>query len=368
MPLTAIELSRGDVAEHKSRLTPDEYHDPTEENLPLTGRSMASALPPGIQGAHGTIVKKSTIDGAPIGYDPYAVATRINVDPDIQGYGFVMDPSALTDAGLQQAVNEFGIRQATDEKDQRERAADLLAQYAITNRLDRPAQAAERRREAPVPLPGSYVVPKATEGGGQVKMAEQQPAAAAPQGVPTTRRPETVIPDPGFTQPPNYQSPPQPASFSTQGRSQPPAPQQTAPQPQQPPPTSMFEQASGVPPAPVASTHPAPPLANDAPTYKVEFEIENGDGAIESWYHEVVRDGHILVLCYDIRVRGYPRIKLRSTSKDIAIHIDGSDVFYIATDPEIKFVHEASGMEYQIFLIKQEHPYNVAGGAITQEG
>jgi len=364
MPLTAIELARGDVKEHKSHLTPDEYHDPTEENLPLSGRSMASALPPGIQGANGTIVKKSTIDGAPIGYDPYAVATRINVDPDINGYGFVMDPSALTDAGLQQAVKDYGIRQATDELDQRERAADLLAQYAITNKLDRPAMAQDRPREAPVPLPGSYVVPKATEGGGQVKMAEQQPAPA-PQGVPTTRRPETVIPDPGFTQPPTYNSPAQPpqsASFSTTGRSQPPSVSQPAPAAPQP--ASMFEQvAAPTAAAPVAHA-PAAAHPNEAPTYKIEFEVENGDGAIESWYHEVIRDGHILALCYDTRVRGYPRIKLRSTSKDIAIHIEGSDVFYIATDPEIKFVHESTGMEYQLFLIKQEHPFHAAGGAV----
>jgi hypothetical protein len=76
----------------------------------------------------------------------------------------------------------------------------------------------------------------------------------------------------------------------------------------------------------------------------------------------VIRNEHILVLVYDTHCVGYPRSRLQQTDSDIAVHIDGSDSIYLVQDPQIGF--EFAGQEFQVLLIKVEHPFAVA--AATQ--
>jgi len=68
------------------------------------------------------------------------------------------------------------------------------------------------------------------------------------------------------------------------------------------------------------------------------------------------------VLVYDTSCIGYPRSRLQPTDNDIAVHIDGSDSIYLVQDPSITF--EFGDQEFQILLIKAEHPY--ASAAATE--
>jgi len=355
-----------------SQLDPSQYHNPAEEILPISKQSMASVLPPGVWGAQGTVIRRSTMDGAPIGWDPFEVATRVNVDPDIPGQGFVIDPRQIQKDAALKAVKDAGVRHASTVEDLRFAGARAYQQFAISNVPDTPAMTArERPREAPIALPGVYVVPKATEGGGQeVPTANEhvndivsgydlaQGVATGRNDQPSAKQPQEPATVPQAPAPPPQSPPPVP-----QGPPQPQPQQAVYAAPPQPAPA-----APAAPVAPVGAPMPAPSLFGpcgptgetpaaagpSAPSYKVTFEVRGAPAAIEAWYHEIVKDNQVLVMCYDTRTHGYPRINLMPTEEDIAIHLDGSDMVYDVTDPAIKFVHGHD--ELQIFLIKRERP------------
>lgn len=353
---------RGGAA-NGSDLDPSKYHNPADETLPLSKRSLASALPPAFGGATGVIVPRATEGGAPLGFRQGAVAARVNVDPDIPGEGFVIDMASITKEAGAAETHAAGVRDAVSIEDRRFRASQAFHAFAISNKPDRPADGVAPPRESPIPLPGVYVVPEAAEGGGQKPMPEPT-AAQPPQSIATVPVKQPAIPGFDNTGPApagnmhsrHGSTAPVPASFTKMAAKHeaPPPAQVPAQAPAQTP--SLFAQASNVPtPAPVA--HNAGWAPGAPPTYRVTFEVEGAPMIIEGWYHQIIVAEHVLALCYDTSVTGFPRTTLRPTEVDIAIHIHGSEVFYIAQDPNVKFTH--NGEEIQLFFIKAEHPFNV---------
>jgi hypothetical protein len=106
-------------------------------------------------------------------------------------------------------------------------------------------------------------------------------------------------------------------------------------------------------PAPARAEHEGHATAS-APTYKLTMEIKDSPISSEMWFHDVIRNEHVLALCYDTRCVGFPRTRIRLQAEDIAIHLAGSVELYICTDPGISFVHNND--EITIYLIKSTHP------------
>lgn len=333
-----------------STLDPTAYHDPSEEILPASHTTVAAALPPAIWGARGTIVRGSTLGGAPLGWDPNGVSMRVNVDPDIPGQGFVIDPTRISEAMAAAAVADANVRGAQTVEDLRFRASNAMQAFAISNKPDL-VPTSTNQRLSPISMPGVYVVPESTLGGAQVRPQQQAPVAQL-QGVQTKH---AEIPNsmtkllPGF-------GPDAPIQMGPSVPVQQPldpihAPQPTAPAAQKQ--ASLF--ASMTSPSQAQRAPKATAAPAGAPTYKVTLEIKDFPTSIEAWYHDVVRNEQVLALVYDTRIVGYPRTRLRPQPEDIAIHVEGAAAFYICTDPGISFVYD--GNEYTVFLIKGEHPY-----------
>jgi hypothetical protein len=314
---------------------------------------MAAALPPPILGARGTIVRGSTLGGAPLGWDPSGVATRVNIDPDSK-QGFVVDMTRISQAMSAAAVHSAGIKNAQTVEDLRFRAATAMHQFAVDEQLDAPYVTAGRR-VAPIDLPGVYVVPESTMGGAQLQAQQYTPNTS--QGV-QTKHAETSMAKhniPGFAP----DSIPQPPTT--------PYPQDYAPEPPiQPrvvaPPSNAPAAAASLFASMNKQPQQAKPATNGtaagAPTYKVTLEIKDFPTTIEAWYHDIVRNEQVLVLVYDTRAVGFPRTRLRPQPEDIAVHVEGAAMFYVCTDPGLSFVYpDIGGNEFSVFLIKSEHPY-----------
>lgn len=329
-----------------SALDPSAYHDPSEEALQASHTTMAAALPPPIMGARGTIVRGSTLGGAPIGWDPHGVATRVNIDPDSK-QGFVVDMTRITEAMSAAAVDNAGIKNAQTVEDLRFRASTAMQQFAINEEIDSPRTTAGQR-VAPINMPGVYVVPESTLGGAQLQPQPYTPVTA--QGI-QTRHAEIPMAKhniPGFA--PDNVAVPQMAPPAPVYQPIEQAPQQTA--------TKQASLFAGLQKAEIAAKRvlaPTSTAATGAPTYKITLEIKDYPTSIEAWYHDVVRNEQVLALVYDTRAIGYPRTRLRPQPEDIALHVEGSQIFYICTDPGISFTYE--GQEFSVFLIKGEHPY-----------
>jgi hypothetical protein len=365
----------GEAQAANSNLSPYEYHNPADERLANSnGRSMASVMPQGTWGAHGTIIRRAGEGGAPLGHDPHSVATRVNVDPDIPGQSFVYDPSQIPKEAMAQAIAEAGAGQAMSVPDRRLKAANTFRLFATANQADPMPNSANRpeTREAPIDMPGAYVVPKATEGGGQEPMPDPatiQPAAP-PMNLTTARPAEPVQSAPGaqaaitaasFQPVPQPQQPQQlqpkvvqPATF-TAAVPQQPVPQQQSVAPQQPvtePPESLFAQPNNnmTPVAPAEAP-------GHAPTVQVRFEVEGMPMQQEAYFHKVTREGASLVLVYDTRAVGYPKTFPQMSDKDLAVHIIGSNSIYVTQTTGIKF--PLDHYEVCVLLIKNELP--VAG-------
>lgn len=338
-----------------------DYRDPANETLPLSRRSVASALPPPIQGARGVIVPSSNMLGAPIGYQTDCVATKVNVDPDIPGQGFVMDMSKVTKEAAAAAAASADLRSATNIQDIRFRAANAMRQFAAGAPEAHLDEDAAGPREPPVAIPGLYVAPKATAGGGQETGPRQPPKQPKPI---ETRRPvsmqDLTQPIQTTVQPPVPTAPSTTTAVKAADFGAPARPVQPAAPAAPPMPAggSLFDRVSGqqLPPAdPVYTPKMAPTQTPSGhPTFKVTFEVQDVPMQIEAWFHQVIRNEQVLALCFDTTTIGYPMTRLKPTEADLAIEIAGSDVIYVAQDPGIRFVH--NGEEIQIFLIKNEYP------------
>ena len=365
---------------HKTQLDPAQYHDTAAETMPLSGRSMDSLLPPGVWGARGTIIRSAGDQGAPLGHDPDAVATRINVDPDIPGQSFTYDPTKITQEALFDAM-AAGNMNATSIEDRRFKAANVLKQFAVTdvesNNVTKSLEPRSPPREAPVNLPGTYVVPASTDGGGQVPMQDSKQEAPAPIGV-ELGRPATPIQRAGGAAPaqpvlatPQKEKveaqPVKAADVAVQDPGPPlpaPGPPPSAPGP--PITSSLFQPHMNAPKGPaqpwLAASTPevdagdAPP---NAPAIKTAFEVRGMPFKTEAYFHQVIREGHALILVFDKRAVGYPMMFPQmpedvNGAPDIAVHVSGSSSIYVTAMTGIQFPLDQ--YEICVLLIKDEQP------------
>ncbi len=346
------------------------YRDLVRQQQIPRGSTTAVALP---QPIPGFVVGRSTLEGAPVGWNSKAIASIINIDPDVQGEGFTLDLSTVTADAFSKATDAAQIKQAVSIDDLRNRASSVFRSLARDQTLAQPASP-----PSPPPPPQEGVNMETPPASGMTPALDMAPAqpllghssqpvppAASPQGPPST------IPNPhsGQTKAASFVQPAAPASAPTS------APAPAAPFPLKyqalggeasqlvPPqgnPASLFDQLS----TPQALPGPSRPgrAAGSAPTYKVTFEVQGAPMSIETWYHDVIRDEHVLVLVYDTSCVGYPRSRLQPTDSDIAVHIDGSDSIYLVQDPSITF--EFGDQEFQVLLIKAEHPYASAAATV----
>lgn len=261
----------------------------------------------------GTLVPRSTLLGGQVGPK---VKPVIIVDPDVPGQSFIVDRDQINKESSIRAAASADINSATSTEDLRFRASQAFRTFAADNR------------------------------------PQLQPLADMPEIQPPAKKQSTVKSDiRGFDSPAKRVVAAQPASFD--------APAVTATAPVQEPiakPASLFARVNPAParlspvPEPAKSEH-----TPTAPTYKVTIDVKDSPISLDVWYHDVIRDEHVLALCYDTSLVGYPRTRLRPTPNDIAIHVEGSDSIYIVADPNIRFMYGTD--EIQIFLIKSEYPY-----------
>lgn len=398
---------------HGQMLDNSQYHD-LRADQSINGRPLAAVLPPGTWGATGTIVKASTIDGAPEGYDPNGVAIEVIVDPDVPGQGYVLNMAQIQKEAMEQVMAQDATRPKSIEE-MRFKASNIFRQFAVGPYTASPIANMPKPREAPLPLPGMYVCPQASEGGGQLPMSQAQ-APQAPQQVQTARPASFQTqqpPGPQFSQPPQQQPMSVPPQFQ-----QPPQqgwPQQPFQQPMQQQPTFQMPQEQWqpghmvppyqVPPPPYAQTAPQmAPAAPQMPSFpkqasqdqqgsslfaqpmvqaqpqrpaapqhqfaapqitppkvKVIFEMAGSPIQYEGYYHRVERKNAALVLVFDNRAVGYPRVFPQAQlDQDIRLRIVGEPVIYQVAVPNIRFELEDLGLEFYVLLIKNEIPYNQA--------
>jgi len=335
----------------ESQLDPAQYHDPSEELLPLSHATTAAVLPTGFAGARGTIIRRSTMGGAPLGFDPNGVSIRVNVDPDIPGQGFVIDPTRISEAMALAVVQEEGVGQASTIEELRYRASNAMQRFAINEKVATVPDSRRQPRHSPIAMPGVYVVPEATQGGGQLAPAQNTIQPYSAQGIqtkPAAKRDQMAKHSQlqGF-------APDTPRSNISVQQAQPEVVQQAPRQEtvvQRP--ASLFASMAKQPKL-QAAAHSNGDTAVP-PTYKVTIEVKDSPISMDTWFHEVIRNEQVLALCYDLRTIGCTRTRLRTQQEDLAIHVEGSDSIYICTDPGITFNHRNE--EIAIYLIKAEHP------------
>lgn len=90
------------------------------------------------------------------------------------------------------------------------------------------------------------------------------------------------------------------------------------------------------------------------PHIEVVFEVEGMPFQQTAYYHRVVRDKATLVLVFDTRAEGCPKIFPQPTSQKVAMQIAGQDSVYIVVVPDIHF--KLDDYEIHVLLIEQEHP------------
>jgi hypothetical protein len=366
----------GGQVKYPSHLDPAKYHDPSEEVLPFSKRSMAAAMPPGVWGATGVIVPASDEQGNQLGYDPNSVAARVNVDPDIPGEGFVVDMTQINQRGMEDAVKSAKANQATSVEDRRFKASNAFRNFSTGQAAQAAPTIRQPLREAPINLPGAYIVPPADEQGGQLQMEPDQPQdARQPLSVPTfapksplreTQYPSPDPPDNGQgantgLSAPNYAildvgGPPDYHNMVRAAAVAPTHPQEPGPQAVQP---AIPERQSLSQPhlhtPPMTATAAVAPGAPGPPTAKVDFEVRGTPFKNEAFFHQVIRHGPNLIMVFDNRAVGYPRMFPQTVQEDLAVHITGSEVIYITAATGIQF--PLDHYEVCVLLIKDEYPY-----------
>ena len=333
------------------KLDAAEYKDATETVMPLSGRSVASLLP-SIPGVRGTVIKSAGERGAPVGYNPNAVAQKIYVDPDIPGESFVYNPSKIGKDDLVAAINADET-DTTSIEARRFKAANVLKQFAISDEPDSvqytDKEDAAEARDAPVDLPGTYVVPKSTDGGRQLSTQNADKNIVFGRKPAPLNEAQPLTPAPAV-QPSDIRA----AAFAAEV-AQPPGLKQI--------PDSLFG------PRPSAVKMPAPQNGNfppmvtrqpQAPEIKVAFEVKGTPFKTEAYYHSVVRNGSNLILIFDNTAVGYPKMFPQATAEEIAVYIDGNNSIYITKIhlndqlEECRFEYDSN--EFCILSILDEQP------------
>jgi len=194
-----------------------------------------------------------------------------------------------------------------------------------------------------------------------------QPQAMLNQGV------ELVIPggratanEPVFAQPPPV--PVLPVAAAVPSPQMPQMPGQPPIAPGQPVQPSQLPPAQGPAlQAPAGSlfdkTAPAVPMSIPTavssgtagpPTCKVTFEVHGNPFKQEAFFHEVIREGASLILVFDRRAVGFPRVFPQTTDSDLAVLVEGRNMIYRTACTGIQFPFRDFDMH--ILLIKEEYP------------
>jgi len=337
-----------DLASGKD-LTAKSYEDAADAVMPLSGRSVAEVLPR-IPGVRGTVIKSAGEHGAPVGYNPNAVAQKIYVDPDIPGESFVYCPANIGKEDLVAAINADET-DTTSIEARRFKAANVLKQFAISDEPDqvqyKDAENSAEERKAPVDLPGTYVVPESTDGGKQLSTQSTdknivfgKKAAPLNETQPVTAE-QTVAPKEV-----------RPAAFSAVA---------SAPAALKQVPESLFRPAASVPVASQNGSYVQPQMRqSQPPEIKVAFEVKGTPFKTEAYYHSVVRNGSNLVLIFDNTAVGYPKMFPQATTEEIAVFIEGNSSIYITQVhrnenlEECRFEYDNN--DFCILTIIDEHP------------
>jgi hypothetical protein len=315
-------------------ITADAYKQLAKEQGISRGSTLAVSLP---QVLPGYMVGRSTLHGAVRGWRSDAIASEINVDPDIPGEGFTVDMTKISAQDFSAATDRAALNDAVSYDDLASRASAVYRAFAPVY-------------QRPEPQNGEDM--------GDTTRALDMPAAA-PLNQYNAQPARAAFPAPAPPPPQPVAQALAPAPATIQATPPAPPPQAPAPQPVATPKrASLFAQTvASATPRP-AVTPPTVSGAATPPTFKVEFEIDGMPFVQESWYHDVVRNEHVLVLVYDNRCVGYPRNRLQPTEQDIAVHVADSDSIYIVRDPSISF--EFADQDFKVLLIKAEHPYSAA--------
>lgn len=263
---------------------PTKYHDPSTVKLEGRQGTLSTFLPGdhGYSGLRGTIIPRATQLGGSLGHNPHKPMV-IHIDPELLGgEGIVVDLAKVNQSNMAEAVIQ---EQRAGYADPAEAMIAAYSHFAPTESqvVKVPAAPQEEIREAPIHMPGAYVVPKATKGGGQVKAASfQAPQAQVP-----------VVQAPQFSEEPTpVPLPPE----KPKQRPQPQQPQQVAEQYNAPPPPSLMASLNERP-------SQAPVMAKQAQRQarQVIFELPGPVGQFQTYYHDVIRNeaGDALILVYD---------------------------------------------------------------------
>lgn len=373
------------------------------EGESVANRPMASLVP----GARGTIIPRATRDGASRGVDHYAPQI-VNIDPHIGG-GVVVDMANVDAEVVARAVEEANYDLAdpgeaafaayariADPNAQRhpDNAAVLMSQQELqtpsraapfSQQQQAPVQGTIYQnpyhnqqsyvepRLAPLQMPGSYVVPRASAGGGQV--AEPPSIPYSGQGQPQWQ-PPPPLPQVqqlrGRQDPRRQQQQPMERQASHQAEAQPYSdyapqppivPASFSAQPQQQMQDEPVRRIRGPLPQNLRSAfqeqpqQAAPQQRREAtPLTQVTFELPNG-GQFECAYHEVLIEKQNLVLLLDhnhfMQMKYFPP----KTDEPLAmcVHGDGvrkPDRLFLCHTTGIRFRHQ--NFEYCLLLIEEE--------------
>jgi len=111
-----------------------------------------------------------------------------------------------------------------------------------------------------------------------------------------------------------------------------------------------------------------PPLSQPSaealvPRIEVEFEMENTPLDGSAFYHQVIREGTVLVLAFDKRAVGYPKNFPKRVVDDILVHVVGTNVVYVTKTTGIRFPFMS--FELCVLLVSNEYPYKTQNDVVV---
>ncbi len=319
-----------------------QYHDPTTQTMEGSyGRSVASLLPTGARGLRGVIVPRSTPGGGSLGFDPHR-PTLINIDPDIKGQSCVVDLSKLTRESMQAAYKE-ALDNPLVNNDLGLAASYAFSKVAVGNEpvgMGQSPGPVFQDRAAPFGGIGTYVVPKASLGGGQITDNQGfQPLDG--RNMPNPMSPSVA---------PRKKLMPNKETFKSVEPEL--LPLDEAPAVMK---SSSFQDQT---PAPIKADKRVRPVVSVQPTKlsarpstKVTFETE-GWGTFEAVYHGIIKNGTLLVLVYETDFKEGLKYFPPSCDKLIAARIEGTNRIYYVHSTGSRFEH--AGHEYCLLIIDSE--------------
>jgi hypothetical protein len=310
---------------------PTKYHDASQERLEgesAAGATVLTKLPGnhGFSKLRGVIIPRSTPLGGSRGHNQHKPQI-IHIDPGPYGEGgIVVDLAHLTPESVSEAIRA-GAAEAEDIEDIALNAFASLAQASQPRASQREAVYEEEDRLPPVQMPDTYVVPKASPGGGQ------QAKRAS------------------FTQRKPAQESSEPRVLSKGG-----------------PRGNVSLNAELAVDSGQAPYQPPVPTYQIAEPVKVTIEIPGGH-QFHVAYHDVVREGMTMVLVYD-HDRPFQMVYFPPTMDDengdplgmaLLVHAkkgEKKSTLFRVHSPGITFKHRS--FEFCVLLIEKEKTYEPA--------